>query len=124
MGSVKNRIGDSQLTIEGLRCYKPLEIERSSFAHAHGHRARGYRSRGSGGPDGIPPHPTPWGPQGGEGTPRRAARAASERAAGGPAPRALWAASVVRQPRRRALLPWARRPVGAARLLRGGRRRV
>jgi len=27
-GSVKNRIGDSQLTIEVLRCYKPLEMER------------------------------------------------------------------------------------------------
>src|SRR5262249_18450467 len=28
MGSVKNRIGDSQLTSECLQCYKPLEIER------------------------------------------------------------------------------------------------
>ena len=27
-GSVKNRSEDSQLTIEGLRCYKPREIER------------------------------------------------------------------------------------------------
>jgi Tn3 transposase DDE domain len=32
-GSVKNRIGDSQLTIECLRCYKPREIERSFFTH-------------------------------------------------------------------------------------------
>jgi hypothetical protein len=31
MGSVKNRIGDSQLTIESLQCYKPREIERDSF---------------------------------------------------------------------------------------------
>jgi hypothetical protein len=30
-GSVKNRIGDSQLTIEVLRRYKPLEIERTSL---------------------------------------------------------------------------------------------
>jgi hypothetical protein len=30
--SVQNRIGDSQLTIEFLDCYKPLEIERRSFA--------------------------------------------------------------------------------------------
>src|SRR5262245_40794163 len=28
MGSVKNRIGDSQLMSECLQCYKPLEIER------------------------------------------------------------------------------------------------
>src|SRR5262249_30939005 len=28
MGSMKNRIGDSQLTNECLQCYKPLEIER------------------------------------------------------------------------------------------------
>jgi hypothetical protein len=32
MGSVKNRIGDSQLTSECLRCYKPLEIERQVFS--------------------------------------------------------------------------------------------
>src|SRR5262245_56128723 len=31
MGSVKNRIGDSQLTSECLRCYKPLEIERYEY---------------------------------------------------------------------------------------------
>src|SRR5215510_5199510 len=31
MGSVKNRIGDSQLTSECLRCYKSLEIERHEF---------------------------------------------------------------------------------------------
>src|SRR5215831_12605215 len=31
-GSVKNRSEDSQLTIEGLRCYKPREIERNIFA--------------------------------------------------------------------------------------------
>ena len=31
MGSGKNRIGDSQLTIECLRCYKPREIERPQF---------------------------------------------------------------------------------------------
>src|SRR5262249_27020445 len=30
-GSVKNRIRDSQLTIEGLRCYKPREIERQQL---------------------------------------------------------------------------------------------
>src|SRR5215467_14133738 len=31
-GSVKNRIGDSQLTIESvLRCYKPREIERGKY---------------------------------------------------------------------------------------------
>jgi hypothetical protein len=29
--SVKNRIGDSQLTIECLDCYKPLEIERTTL---------------------------------------------------------------------------------------------
>ena len=30
-GSVKNQIGDSQLTIEFLDRYKPLEIERRKF---------------------------------------------------------------------------------------------
>src|SRR5215471_17895649 len=29
--SVKNRSGDTQLTIKGLRCYKPREIERAGF---------------------------------------------------------------------------------------------
>ena len=33
-GSVKNRIGDSQLTIECLRCYKPREIERHALPRA------------------------------------------------------------------------------------------
>ena len=32
---VKNQIGDSQLTIESLRCYKPLEIERAFIAELH-----------------------------------------------------------------------------------------
>jgi predicted nucleic acid-binding protein len=31
MGSVKNRIGDSQLTIEFLDRYKPREIERTMY---------------------------------------------------------------------------------------------
>ena len=42
--SVKNRIGDSQLTIEFLDRYKPLEIERSSivvwFLIGETHRGR------------------------------------------------------------------------------------
>src|SRR5262249_23452606 len=59
-----------------------------------------------------------------EETLRQATQAASERAAGGTVPRALWAASVVRQPRRRVLVPWARHPVMAALLLRGCSRRV
>src|SRR5262249_220385 len=32
-GSVKKRIGDSQLTIECLRCYKPREIERFALRY-------------------------------------------------------------------------------------------
>jgi hypothetical protein len=39
MGLVKNRIGDSQLTIEFLDRYKPREIERPSLRKKSAHLA-------------------------------------------------------------------------------------